>query len=90
MPKGYGGQTCAEAIRANVRPNEIVSASSLYESVKRLGDWKDETIWQHLMAVVVNLPPARHHWRDADPFLFVRPDGQYELYDDRKHPRVVP
>jgi hypothetical protein len=90
MPKGHSGQTCGEAIRTSIGPNEIVSASSLFDRAKKLGAWRDETIWQHLVSLVVNLPPARQHWPSTDPFLFLRPDGRYELYDERKHPQVTP
>jgi hypothetical protein len=41
------------------------------------------------MALTVNLPPARHRWRHVKPFLFLRPDGRYELYDQRRHPSVI-
>lgn len=40
------------------------------------------------MALVVNLPLGRHYWPNVEPFLFLRPDGQYESYDPAKHPRV--
>ena len=89
MPKGHGGQTCGEAVRASIAANEVVSYSELRKRVKRLGSWKDETIAQHLMSLVVNLPPAREHWASIRPFLLLRLDGQYELYDESKHPRVI-
>jgi hypothetical protein len=59
MPKGHGGQTCSEAVRASIRRDEVVSFSELRKRVKALGSWKNETIVQHLMSLVVNLPPAR-------------------------------
>ncbi len=34
------------------------------------------------MSLVVNLPPARHHWPKSKPFLFLHGDGRYELYKD--------
>ena len=89
MPKGHGGQTCAEAIRASFAPGEVVSWSELSRRVKKLGSWRDETIWQHQMSLIVNLPPARRHWANSRPFLFLRGDGQYEIYDERKHPKVI-
>jgi hypothetical protein len=90
MPKGHGGEPCAEAIRASIGPNEVVPASELTTRVKKRGTWKDETICQHLMALVVNLPPAREHWLNARPFLFLRPDGQCEFYGELKHPKTIP
>ena len=88
MPKGYHDETCAEAVRAAVRPGEVITFSDLFGHVKRRGPWKDSTIWQHLMSLVVNLPPARYHWPSAKPFLFLRADGQYQLYDAAVHPQV--
>ena len=89
MAKGYRGQSCAEAIRVSFEPGEVVPFSRLYQRVKRRGDWKDSTIWQHLMALVVNLPPARHYWKSSRPFLFLHPDGRYEIYNPDKHPKPV-
>ena len=88
-PKGYRGETCAEAIRASLRPGELVSFSDLFSRVRKKGAWRDEAIWQHLMSCVVNLPPARRHWKSTEPFLIVHLDGRYELQDRSRHPRVV-
>lgn len=89
MPKGYQDETCAEAIRALIKPGQILSFSELFRHVKQRGTWKDETIWQHLMSLVVNLPPARQHWKSTNPFLFLHGDGRYELYDPKVHPQVI-
>ena len=89
MSKGYKGETCSEAIREIVSPDEIYSFTELYHQVKERGNWKDETIWQHLMSVVVNLVPARFRWINIKPFLFLRGDGRYELYEPRRHPEIV-
>lgn len=63
-----------------------VTAEELFNRVKSMGEWSDDTIWQHLMALVVNLPPAYRHWPNMpERFLFIREDGRYELYDPRKH-----
>ena len=62
MTKGNQGESCAEAIRLSLRPDEVVTFSDLYRRVKQKGAWKDETVWQHLMSFIVNLPPARYHW----------------------------
>jgi hypothetical protein len=88
MPKGNSGETCAEAIRAVISNSEVVTYSELFRRVRQRGSWKNETIWQHLMSLVVNLPPARHHWKNSDPFLYLHGDGRYELYDGRVHPQV--
>ena len=89
MTKGFKGESCSEAIREIVKPGEIYSFTELFHQIKEKGDWKDETIWQHLMSVVVNLVPARYRWLSIKPFLFLRGDGQYELFDSRKHPEIV-
>ena len=34
------------------------------------------------MSLVVNLPPARHHWPYSKPFLFLHADDRYELYNE--------
>jgi hypothetical protein len=66
-----------------------VPFSELYKRIKQKGNWKDETIWQHLMGLIVNLPLARHHWKTVMPFLFLHPDGRYELYDPQKRPKTI-
>lgn len=89
MAKGYQGESCSEAIRSSLKVGDIVTFSELFKRVKQKGPWKDETIWQHLMGLIVNLPPARHHWKAMDPFLFIHGDGRYELYDPKRHPVPV-
>lgn len=89
MGKGNNGETCSEVIRTVIRDGEIVTFSELYKRIKPRGQWKDETIWQHLMSLVVNLPPARKRWKSTKPFLFLHGDGRYELYDTKKHPQVI-
>jgi len=89
MFKGYQSETCAEAISSIMKPNQIMSFSELFNQVKQRGFWKDETIWQHLMGLVVNLLPARLYWKSANPFLFLHGDGRYELYDPKIHPLVL-
>ncbi len=89
MTKGHQGQSCSEAIESSLARGEIVTYSELFNRIQRKGSWKKETVWQNLMAFVVNLPPARHHWRSAKPFLFLHGDGRYELYDPQKHPKPV-
>jgi len=88
MAKGHQGETCAEAIRSLLKPGQILSFSQLFSQVKQKGSWKNETIWQHLMSSVVNLPPARYHWKSAKPFLFLHGDGRYEIYNPEVHPHV--
>lgn len=86
MGKGAQGQSCWQAIHDSLKRGEIVTFSELFKRVRPLGDWKDSTIWQHLMSCVQNLPPAREHWKSTEPFLFVHSDGRYELFDKAKHP----
>ena len=87
--KGYKGESCNQVMREAIKGYVIVSCSELYKRIKSRGAWTDDTIWQHFMANTVNLVPAKYRWPDFKPFLFLRPDGQYELYDSRKHPRVI-
>ena len=89
MAKGHQGESCTEAIQAVLKPGEIATFTELYKHIKQRGAWKDETVWQHLMSLVVNLPPARRHWKSVIPFLFLRADGRYEIYDSKKHPQVI-
>jgi hypothetical protein len=63
--------------------------SHIMAQVQTQGTWKQTTIWRHLMATVVNLIPARYEWPKNDKFLFLRPDGQYELYNSSKHPKPI-
>jgi len=89
MAKGNLGESCADAIRSCLRQGELVTFSDLFRRVKQKGSWKDESIWQDMMALVVNLPPARLHWKSSLPFLFLHGDGRYELYDPNKHPKTI-
>lgn len=87
MGKGDEGQ-CAEAVRAMMRPGDRKTFAELFEATRRMESWKEDTIRQVLMSRVVNLVPARYHWRSAIPFLFLNGDGTYELYDPSRHPAV--
>lgn len=90
MSKGYEGQSCSEAIRDFVmHTGHPVTYSEILAGVRRKGEWKEITIWRILMSNIVNLVPARHEWPSSHPFLLLRPDGKYELYDKNKHPEVV-
>ena len=89
MTKGYNGESCTEAIRTLINDSEILSFNEFVSRVKSKGSWSDDAIWQHLMRLVVNLVPARYHWKRTEQFLFLRGDGRYELYDPQKHPIVI-
>jgi hypothetical protein len=89
MTKGNQGESCSEAIRTSMKSGEMVTFSELYKRVKQKGSWKDDTVWLHMMALVVNLPPARYRWKTVKPFLFLHGDGRYELYDPQKHPKTI-
>ncbi len=67
----------------------VMRCSDIYAQVRALGSWTDETIYQQLMAGIVNLPPARLHWRNVDPFVYLRCDGQCEIFDAKVHPQTV-
>lgn len=87
--KGHKGETCAEAIRVSINPGEVISYSELFKRVRAMGGWEVSTINQHLMSCIFNLPPARRHWQSREPFLFIRPDGQYELFNRSRHPETI-
>lgn len=86
MVKGYKGQSCAHAIYEVVASDQPARFEEAFEKVSLLGAWTPDTIHQHMMQLVVNLPPAYRRWPGRrDRFLFLRPDGLYEIYDDTKH-----
>ena len=90
MAKGHAGQSCSEAIEDFVRQSDhAVTYSEIHAGIRGKGDWKDITIWRILMSNIVNLVPARYEWPSSHPFLILRPDGRYELFDRSKHPTVV-
>ena len=90
MTKGYQGQSCAEAIRnCFIDGNQPLSYSQIFPLVKAQGAWRDISIWRYLMATVVNLFPARLEYPHTEKFLFLRPDGRYELYNKSIHPRPI-
>ena len=90
MSKGFQGQSCSEAIQDFVmNSNHPVTYSEIDQGMRSKGDWKEITIWRILMSNIVNLVPARHEWPSSHPFLFLRPDGRYEIYEKDKHPEVM-
>lgn len=89
MAKGFNGESCPEAVRASIRPGDRLSFSELLRRTRSRGNWSDTTLNQYLMALVVNLPPARLHWANTEPFLMLNQDGTYELYDPLRHPNVL-
>ncbi len=63
-----------------------VSYSKLESALKEMDKWSDQTIYQQLMALVINLPPAHKRWPSKiERPLFLREDGRYELYDKHRH-----
>ena len=58
MAKGHNGETLKEAIVDVIGSNRL-KYSEVFQTVKQRGWWKDDTIYQHMMSLVVNLPPAR-------------------------------
>jgi hypothetical protein len=89
MRKGFHGESVSEALRTIITPGEAMSFSEIVSEIKKKGDWRDDTIWQNLMAHVKNLIPAKHHWNPREQFLFLRGDGRYEIYDPETHPKIV-
>lgn len=89
--KGYLGETLAEAISIVLaRLGNRASAEEIFTQVREMGPWTEGNIWQGLMEFVVNLPPSYRHWEGTRPekrFLFLREDGDYELYQPARHGR---
>ena len=92
MGKGHNGETCAEAMRTAIGLlGKRASAQDIFDEVKKRGDWVDDTILQHLMSCTVNLWPGYKRWklRPDKKCLFLRENGDYELYDPEQHGRYV-
>lgn len=90
MAKGYRGESCSDAIRqCFAHADQPLSYSQIFTFVRTQGDWTDTTICRHLMSTIVNLIPARYEWASTEKFLFLRPDGRYELYNKSIHPRPI-
>ncbi|MBC8429597.1 MAG: hypothetical protein H8D89_01350 [Dehalococcoidia bacterium] len=83
MGKGKSGKTCAEAIRETiVLLGNRAYADVMFTQIKGMGNWNDQTIYQQLMACVINLPASYGRWpgKLKNRVLFLREDGSYELY----------
>ena len=91
MGKGYKGETCAEAIEKAIHLlGNRASAEDVFAQVRKMGSWTENNIWQELIAHIVNLPPSYKHYYMVPPekrFLFLREDGNYELYKPEWHGR---
>jgi hypothetical protein len=95
MGKGraYEPETCSGAIRsALARSAGKATAEELFNQVKRAGHWTDDNIWQEMLSHTVNLPPSYHHYAIvtlAQRFLFLREDGNFEMFDPNWHGRYL-
>ena len=93
MGKGrtYEPETCAGAIRSALAKSAgRATAEELFNVVKRAGHWTDDNIWQEMLSHTVNLPASYHHYAAITPaqrFLYLREDGNYEMYDPAWHGR---
>ena len=84
--KGYRGETCPEVLQEIVGAHQPLIFSDLLSMVRRRGTWSDNTIYRQAMKWTINLPPAYLEWPASKRrFLFLRPDGLFELYDEAKH-----
>ena len=83
MSKGYKGETCTQAIKAVIEPGDLLTAAELFNRVRSLGTWTEDTIWQHLIAHVVNHPAARHHYAGFEPFLYLHTDPVERALSDK-------
>ncbi len=84
-------QTCPDALRsALVQMGGRAPAQTLFEQVRKLGHWTDASIWQTMLSHTVNVPPSYHLYGLVTPaqrFLYMREDGNYEMYDRSWHGR---
>ncbi|MCL2149461.1 MAG: hypothetical protein FWH51_00810 [Dehalococcoidia bacterium] len=84
-------ETCPAALHAAlVKMGGRASAHTLFEQVERLGHWTKSHIWQTMFAHTVNIPASYHLFGLVTPdqrFIFLREDGNYELYDGNWHGR---
>jgi len=84
-------ETCPTALRAALmKIGTRASAQTLFEQVKRLGHWTDSHIWETMFSYSVNIPSSYYLFGLITPgqrFLFLREDGNYELYDPIWHGR---
>ena len=88
MGRGYTPETCTEAIRwALGNLGNRASAEAIFNAVRSKGHWTDETIWSSIENLTVNCPPAYRHSGSGSRFLFLREDGNYELYQQEWHGR---
>ena len=86
MGKGYHGETCPVVIREIVSAHQPMMFTDLFSMVSRRGTWSANTIYRQAMKWTINLSPAHLEWPARQPrFLFLRPDGLFELYDEEKH-----
>ena len=89
--RSYEPENCASAIMgALARSGNRAPAQELFDQVKKLGHWTDENIWSEMLSHTINLPPAYHRFAGTTPaqrFLFLREDGNYEMYDPAWHGR---
>jgi hypothetical protein len=86
LVKGYKGESCPEVMREIISAHQPLTFTDLFRMVSERGSWSDNTIYRQTMKWTVNLPPAYLEWPASRPrFLFVRPDGLFELYDGEEH-----
>ena len=84
-------ETCPAALRAAlVQMGGRAFAQALFEQVQKRGHWTDGNIWQTILSHTVNYPPSYHLYSMVAPmqrFLFLREDGNFEMYDRNWHGR---
>jgi hypothetical protein len=89
--RNYEPETCESALRAALaRAGNRAGAQELFEQVKKQGHWNDANIWQEMISHTINMPASCHYYgmvKQAQRFLFLREDGNYEMYDQNWHGR---
>jgi hypothetical protein len=89
--RSYEPETCSGALMsALAKMGNRATSQDLFNQVKKLGHWTDVNIWQEILSHTINLPPSYRVFPAITPaqrFLFLREDGNYEMYDMNWHGR---
>ncbi len=86
--KGPGGMTTKEAIFQVIEKLERATGKEIFNKVKNIHEWKDNTILRHIMGQTINLQPGYYEWsfiKEKNKCLFLCEDGYFEKYDKNRH-----
>ena len=86
--RGPGGMTAKTAICKVMRQQKRATGDRIFKEVKKIYQWKDNTIYRQIMGQTINLWPGYHEWdwiSQEDKCLLLRADGYFEYYNQSKH-----